>query len=419
MTVTGTGFNANSTVELGSTALTTTYVSATQLTASVTSTEIANYGWAAITVSNSSPGGGISQIVPLTIYALVNVPANNILFDPFSQSLYATVPSTATNLTGNSVVSINPVTASASTPVFVGSQPTVMTETSDGNYLYIGLSGANSIAQFNLMGQSLTATIPLSLTQYGSASSVAATSLAAMPGTDTTLAINMNGTWGNFGIFDITGSGSGATGSFRSNLSGIYSGVNPVFADASHVYAYDSQTSGAEFYRYSVNASGLTLTDGTTLDGMGGYDGGIQLANGFVYGAGGGIANPSTTPPSQIATLPLLDFYNSGIAGSAVANAADPSIQKEFLMLENHAGTSAYGLVRYDLTRYLPETLFDMPESASTSVELDHPALGPGWAGGAGERGIRLDDSARAHAPARTVRHPSASADEYRSYPDL
>ena len=44
---------------------------------------------------------------------------------------------------------------------------------------------------------------------------------------------------------------------------------------------------------------------------------------------------------------------------------ADPSLQKDFLMLENTAGTWAYGLVRYDLTTYLPEALLDMPASVS------------------------------------------------------
>lgn len=361
LTVNGIGFNTDSVVNLGTTALTTTYVGATQLTAIVPAAQIANYGWGPITVTNPTPGGGTSQVVPLTIYNLVNVPANSILLDPYSQTVYATIPSTATSLTGNSVVTINPVTGAVGTPVLVGSQPTVMTETSDGNYLYIGLAGADSLAQFNLQSQSLTATIPVSFTQYSTTSGVPPTSLAAMPGSDTTLAIGgVTSGWGQFGIFDI----SGNTGSFRSNLSGIYEGVNPVFADASHLYAFDSQTSGAEFYRYSVNSSGLTEVDGTTLDGMGG---GFQLANGFVYGGNGGIANPSTTPPSQVATLPRVDFYESGIDGYGVALTADPSLQKEFLMLENTAGTWAYGLVRYDLTTYTPEAVLEMPQSLSST----------------------------------------------------
>jgi hypothetical protein len=266
-------------------------------------------------------------------------------------------------LTGNSIVTINPYTGTVGTPVSVGSEPNVMAETSDGDYLYIGLSGANSLAKFNLLNQSLTATIPLNFPQSSTTTtSVPANWLATMPGSDTTLAVNTVSTWGNFGILDV----SGNTGTFRPDLSGIYEGVNPIFADASHIYAYDSQTSGAEFYRYAVSTSGVTMTDGTTLDGMGGFSGTIQLASGLVYGAGGGIINPATTPPSQVATLPMFDFYDSGIQGSGVTTAADPSLQKEFLMMVNTAGTWAYGLARYDLKTFVPEAVVDMPASADS-----------------------------------------------------
>ncbi|MBT9333263.1 beta strand repeat-containing protein [Paracidobacterium acidisoli] len=360
LTVSGNGFNANSTVNLGVTALTTTFVNAAQLTATVTAAEIANYGWAAVTVSNPTPGGGVSQITPLTIYDLVNVPTSGLLFDPYAQSLYATVPSTAISITGNSVVKINPATGAVGTPVAVGSQPTVMAETTDGDYLYIGLSGSNSLAKFNLLNQSLTATIPLSLTQSGSTSNVTATSLVAMPGSDTTLAVGITNAWSSFGILDT----SGTTGTFRPNLSGIYEGANPVFADASHLYASGGEST--VFYRYSVNANGLTETDGTTLQGMSGFGGGIQLANGLVYGLGGGIINPSTSPPSQIAALPLIDFYDSGSTPEGSGFAADPSLSKEFLMLDNLAGTSAFGLTRYDLSTYLPEAVLQMPASYSS-----------------------------------------------------
>jgi trimeric autotransporter adhesin len=355
LTVTGTGFNTASTVNLGTTALATSYVSATTLTATVTTSEIANYGWAPVTVSNPTPGGGVSPIVPLTIYNIVNVPASAILFDPYSQLLYATIPSTATNLTGNSVVTVNPVTGAVGTPVAVGSQPTVMAETGDGNYLYISLSGANSLAQYDLLHQTLVQTVPLSGASGHVGSNAAATALAVMPGTESTLAVDFSG---SDGILDINGS----TGTFRPNFGGYNF---PTFGDASHLYTYDNGSTGAEFYRYGINANGMTLIDGTTLDGMGGFSGGFQLANGLIHGSGGGIANPSTTPPSQIATLPLFDFYGSGDTAPGVGNAPDSSLQKEFLMLENTAGTWAYGLVRYDLTTYLPEAVLGMPASAS------------------------------------------------------
>lgn len=351
LTVNGTGFNAASIVNLGSTPLPTTYVNATQLTASVTAAQVANYGWAAVTVSNPSPGGGVSAIIPLTIYALVNVPASSILFDPYKQSLYATIPSTATGITGNSVVAINPFTGAVGTPVAIGSQPTVMTESGDGKYLYISLSGANTVAQYDLIHQQLLQTVTFSGLPSNYSTSSAATALAVAPGTDTTLAVDFSGF---VGIMDITGN----VGTFRPDFG---NDSFPTFGDATHLYTYDNYSSGAEFYRYGVDANGLTLIDGTTLDGIGGYSGGIIPGNGLIYGAAGGIINPTTTPPSQVQTLPLVDFYGIGSTGYGVAVAADPSLQKDFLMLENAAGTWAYGLVRYDLKTYLPEAAIEMP----------------------------------------------------------
>jgi len=230
-----------------------------------------------------------------------------------------------------------------------------MAESGDGKDLYISLSGADSLAQYDLIHQQLLQTVTLSgaPTSYGSAPG--ATALAVMPGSDTTLAVDFSG---SDGIMDITG----GVGQFRPNFG---SDSFPTFGDATHLYTYDNFSTGAEFYRYSINANGLTLIDGTTLDGLGGFNGGFINGNGLIYGDAGGIINPATTPPSQIQTLPLIDFYDSGDVGFGVGVAADPSLNKDFLMLENAAGTWAYGLVRYDLTTYLPEATLVMPESAS------------------------------------------------------
>jgi uncharacterized repeat protein (TIGR01451 family) len=182
LTLSGSGFNASSTVNVGRSALATTYVSNTQLTAIVTPSLIASYGWTPVTVSNPSPGGASSQPLPLTIYTLANVPANDILFDPYTRMIYATLPSASANLLGNSVVTVDPTTGNVGTPINVGSEPNVMAETANGNILYIGLSGANRLANFSIPTQTLSATYGLSLDQSG----VAATWLSVMPGTDTT-----------------------------------------------------------------------------------------------------------------------------------------------------------------------------------------------------------------------------------------
>ena len=62
LTINGSGFIANSMVYWGASVLTTTYVSATQLTAQVPAADIASAGTVAITVQTPAPGGGTSNV---------------------------------------------------------------------------------------------------------------------------------------------------------------------------------------------------------------------------------------------------------------------------------------------------------------------------------------------------------------------
>jgi hypothetical protein len=60
LTVNGTGFVSGSAVNWNGTALPTTFVNSSQLTATITASDIANPGTASITVTNPAPGGGTS-----------------------------------------------------------------------------------------------------------------------------------------------------------------------------------------------------------------------------------------------------------------------------------------------------------------------------------------------------------------------
>ncbi len=74
LTVSGTGFVSQSTIQWNGTSLATNFVSATQLTANVPAANVANAGTAKITVLNGAPGGGTSNAATLTINAFIIVP---------------------------------------------------------------------------------------------------------------------------------------------------------------------------------------------------------------------------------------------------------------------------------------------------------------------------------------------------------
>jgi uncharacterized repeat protein (TIGR01451 family) len=357
LTVDGEDFDSASTVLWNGTALPTTLLSDGQLTATVDASLVKQLGWSQVSVSTAAPGGGQSAALPFSIYELLNVPANAMTFDPFTQKLYAVLPSTSTNMSGNSVVVIDPVMGSIGSPIQVGSEPNLLSETSDGNYLYIGLSGAKSLGRFNLLTQSLDLTVPLPTNASYTAGYAAAMAIATVPGSDTSLAVEID-SFDGIGILDI----SGSTGTFRSKSGFGYSGDYPVFTDPTHFYAYDASTSGAEFYRYSVDANGAELIDGTTLNGMGGFGGMLAVDGGLVYGAGGGIVNPATTPPSQIAVLPL----GPGPYGSALIGGGDvpyAAESKSFNIGINNAGTAISYIERFDTQHFTLDQRIQLPTS--------------------------------------------------------
>jgi hypothetical protein len=69
LTVNGANFLSSSVVNFGGTAVATTFVSSTQLTAAIPAAAIASVGSAAVTVTNPAPGGGTSNAVNFTINA--------------------------------------------------------------------------------------------------------------------------------------------------------------------------------------------------------------------------------------------------------------------------------------------------------------------------------------------------------------
>jgi trimeric autotransporter adhesin len=223
-----------------------------------------------------------------------------------------------------------------------------MAETADGTYLYIGLSGNHSLGQFNLLNQTMTATYPLSLPGQGSQP---ASGLAVQPGSDTTLAISTN--YGA-GIFDV----SGTTGAFRPNLGG---GGSIAFGDPTHLYSEASNTADEYLGRFLVDANGLTQVDFTGLNGLGGSGFGFALGqDGMIYGDNGGIVNPTTTPPSQVALLPLTPGAPGyGLSGDAVV--PDSAQHKAFLVGLNQAGTFSAYLERFDTTNYVNEENYALP----------------------------------------------------------
>ncbi|HKV63046.1 MAG TPA: IPT/TIG domain-containing protein [Candidatus Acidoferrum sp.] len=108
LTVNGTGFVANSSVSFNGSARTTTFVSATQVTAAILMSDIASAGTPPITVTNPAPGGGTSNAVNFNVSAANNPVPTLTSISPTSATAGTgafTLTLTGTNFVANSTVS--------------------------------------------------------------------------------------------------------------------------------------------------------------------------------------------------------------------------------------------------------------------------------------------------------------------------
>ncbi|WP_216690203.1 IPT/TIG domain-containing protein [Hymenobacter siberiensis] len=156
LTLNGTGFYSGSVVSFNGTALATTFVSATQLTASVPAAAIATAGTCGVTVINAAPGGGTSAGATFT----VTVPVPTITsFTPTTGGPGTSVTITGTNFTGATVVRIgsfnvpnftvvNATTITLVLPAGTGSVTGLLTVTTPGGT-------TTSATSFNLVSATL------------------------------------------------------------------------------------------------------------------------------------------------------------------------------------------------------------------------------------------------------------------------
>ncbi|MGI4760329.1 MAG: IPT/TIG domain-containing protein [Janthinobacterium lividum] len=145
LALTGTGFGSGSAVLFNGTALATTYVSATQLTAQVPASAVATAGSYDVLVRNPAPGGGVSAALPF----VVTVPAPTISsFTPTMGGASTLVTVTGTNLNGATQVRIGSALIPTFTVVSATSLTLVVPAVAGGvsGYLSITTPGGTAIS---------------------------------------------------------------------------------------------------------------------------------------------------------------------------------------------------------------------------------------------------------------------------------
>jgi len=281
LTLSGSGFGPNSVALWNAVSLPTTYVSATELTVQVSPSLLASAGNFAITVVQPAPGGGTSQALTFSIaapetHSMVEIAqvANDLAWDSSAEVIYLSVSSTAATYQ-NSVAVLDPDAGTIVASQFTGNEPSRLA-ISDGNqFLYVGLNGASSVQRLAL--PSLSPSVEYSLGTSSSYGPYFALDLQVAPGMAHTTAVSLGAAGvdpeaeGGVAIFDDATQRPSVAPGFIGG--GLYDSLQ-WGADATNVYAGNSEDTAFDFYDLEVTSQGVA--------GVIDYRGGVRHSGDFI-----------------------------------------------------------------------------------------------------------------------------------------
>lgn len=316
LTVNGSGFTSGATVRWNGASRATTFVSASQLTAAIPSSDVAATTTALVTVANPAPGGGTSGALGFTVgtpssptptitsQATLTVPTRDLAYDSVSGRLYASVPSSG-GAFANTIIAIDPATGNIVDTVAAGSEPHELAISDDGQFLYVGLDGSPVMRRFVLPGLAFDLEIRLPTSVY-------AEDIEVQPGAPRTIAVSLRNAGyspRHEGVAVIDDSimrptrSQGHTGSNRiefSNTAGI-------------VFGHNNETTEFGFRRLVITAAGISEVANTW--GIVQYFGlDFTYAGGRAFFTNGTIVDPETRSQLGVCAMagPVLPSPASG-----------------------------------------------------------------------------------------------------------
>ena len=284
----------------------------------------------------------------------VMVTANDIVIDPTTETVFASVPSTAAS-GGNSITPFDPFSGTVGQPVGIGSEPRKLAISDNGQFIYVGLDGAKAVRRFDVATRAPGIQFSLGgnqQTQFGPVD------IAVAPGQPQTVAIvrgsNPNSADGGVALYD--------DGVQRPNATSVFHTINVIEYSASPLILYGHNNSNSEFgFRKMAAAScGVSVLSakGSLLSGATDF----KIEDGLAYATSGRVADPEAG--TLVGTFPVSANVASGVVSSVVL--ADSKAGRIYFFLRTHDDlffpSLRTMLVRaYDLHTFLPVGTLAVP----------------------------------------------------------
>ncbi len=230
---------------------------------------------------------GAAGAAPADFYmstALVDLPANDAIYDPTRAVIWVSVPSTGGSR-GNGVTPVNP-DGSLGESIFVGSEPNKLAISDDGQYLYVALDGAGAVRRVDLTTSTAGLQWSLGMSSCGP---MAAEDMVVLADNPHAVAISLRNAFCSprhegVAVFEdgvmLPEKTPGHTGSNVIERSGT----------ANVLYGYNNETSEFGLRVMTTSEDGITTTQ-TIENLIGGYSMDIRYADGRIYDTSGGVVD--------------------------------------------------------------------------------------------------------------------------------
>lgn len=364
ITVNGTNFLSSSVVDFNGSALATTFVSATQLQATVPAAQIVSAGASVITVVNPPANGGTSE--PVTFYTgttagtgfaanSINLLANRIAYDSVHQVIFASSPSTAGSR-ANSISALDPASGSIVSSRFAGSEPDLLAPSADGHFLYAAIEGASRVQRYTL--PDFAEDISYSLGLAGNSGPLNALDLQVAPGAPNTTAVSLANN--NFGFVSAQGVAVFDDAIQRSNRT--FSSASSIQWGADPTAIFGASSFGADLLIMTVDPTGVTQSqDFFSAFALFGsvsihFDSGTKL----VYGNDGHAVDPATGTVVGTFSLPSVSATNFMVP--------DSTLNRAFFLLQpqSFGAPATITIESFDLTTFAPLSTITIPNVNGT-----------------------------------------------------
>ena len=215
---------------------------------------------------------------------------NDLVFDQVTQKIYASIPS-ANGSNGNSIGIINPRTNTLEKTVFIGSEPTVLAISDNGQYIYSGFSASSTIRRFDVATQ--TAGLQFTLGFDSSTGPNYAEDVEVMPGQPGTIAVSRKNNGFSprhegVAIYD--------NGVMRPTTTPDHTGSNKIeFMTSTSLIGYNNESTEFGLRKMAINNAGVAVVS-VTQNAFSGFYLDFFYKDNRVYGFNGAVLDVTGTP---------------------------------------------------------------------------------------------------------------------------